>query len=366
MKVENTFAKIMAELRKGMALPKCRKCGCMKEALESISAAGLMSALQPYLERMEPIAHHCLGCKHCFGASATNLFNEAFPEMANQPRRWTFEVKEKTWPLVPGEYFAFCEGTSCPVAVSTLASIDLAEALARNRPRELCIVGKTETENIGIDKVIKNTITNPTIRFLIVAGADPQGHHSGQTLLALSANGVNQDMKVVGSAGRRPVLNNVSLKEVTLFRQQVRVINMLGCEDTSRIIERIKELSRASPARWECAPCPPALSSRVPEILARPPAKLKMDRAGYFVVIPQREESLIIVEHYNYNNKLLHIIKGKDAPSIYSTIIKNGWLTQLSHSAYLGRELARAEHCLKYGTKYIQDKAPGKKGNTLK
>jgi tetrahydromethanopterin S-methyltransferase subunit A len=36
------------------------------------------------------------------------------------------------------------------VAVSTLASVSLTEQLAAARPKELCIVGKTETENIGI------------------------------------------------------------------------------------------------------------------------------------------------------------------------------------------------------------------------
>ncbi len=66
------------------------------------------------------------------------------------------------------------------------------------------------------------------------------------------------------------------------------------------------------------------------------------------------------MEHYAYNNKLLHVIEGKDAPSIYSTIIENGWLTELSHAAYLGSELAKAELSLKHRFKYIQDKAAGK------
>ena len=38
-------------------------------------------------------------------------------------------------------------------------------------------------------------------------------------------------------------------------------------------------------------------------------------------------------------------------------IIANGWVTQLSHAAYLGRELARAELALKQGLKYVQEGA---------
>lgn len=45
---------------------------------------------------------------------------------------------------------------------------------------------------------------------------------------------------------------------------------------------------------------------------------------------------------------------------IYSCIIDNGWLSELGHVAYLGRELARAELALERGFRYVQDKALGK------
>lgn len=36
---------------------------------------------------------------------------------------------------------------------------------------------------------------------------------------------------------------------------------------------------------------------------------------------------------------------------------KNGWVTQLGHAAYLGRELMRAAFSLKHGFRFIQDGA---------
>lgn len=90
-------------------------------------------------------------------------------------------------------------------------------------------------------------------------------------------------------------------------------------------------------------------------IQAQEPDRVEMDRAGYFVIIPQREREIIVVEHYSYENKLLRVIEGKDARSIYWTIIKNGWVTQLSHAAYLGKELMKAELSIKLGFKYVQD-----------
>ncbi|MHC4456897.1 MAG: DUF4346 domain-containing protein [Planctomycetota bacterium] len=347
----------------------------MKEALENIcsylsslqakNSLHLLENIQRWLKQMEPIKYTCFGCDYCFAATAVNIFNEAFPEMAQaQSLNCTFEMRERTWPPVPGEYFAFCEGTTCPVAVSTLASIELAERLAHAKPEGLCIVGKTATENIGIDKVIKNVITNPSIRFLVVAGKDPQGHRSGKTLLALSARGVDGDMKVIDAPGRRPILKNVCLSEVESFRRQVDVLNMIGCEDPKMIINKIDELSKKVISTCECKKHAEPISSDLippaPKILASEPKKFKMDKAGYFVVIPSPKQKIIIVEHYDYDNKLIHTVEGKDAATIYSTIIENEWITELSHAAYLGKELAKAEISLKHRFKYIQDKAAGR------
>lgn len=364
--------KIELELRDGMRLPKCRKCGCMKETLEALRSSlsstqgeGTLDQIgntESWLKQMEPIKYACLGCAYCYPAVAMNIFHQAFPESAEtQSLSCALEVREQTWPHVPSEYFAFCEGSSCPVAVSTLASVQLAETLAKNRPKELCIVGKTETENIGIDKVIKNIITNPTIRILVVAGRDPQGHYSGKTLLALWENGVDENMRVVGSPGKRPVLRNVTREEVEAFRKQVQVADMIGCEDVEQITGRVRELSSKVRQTCSCEECRDAtghaLISTVSVIKAKEPTKIEMDKAGYFVIIPQPEKRVITVEHYAYDNRLLRIIEGKDARSIYWTIIERGWVTQLNHAAYLGKELAKVELSIKLGFKYVQDNA---------
>jgi tetrahydromethanopterin S-methyltransferase subunit A len=368
----NLLDKIRSELREGMELPKCRQCGCMKESLERLqrslsslkrkASSGFHADIAHWLAQMKPIQYGCLSCDYCFPAVATNVFHQAFPEVAQpQTPSCAFEVTEGSWPPVAGEYHVFCEGPSCPVAVSTLASVDLAERLARVRPKELCIVGKTETENIGIDKIIKNTVTNPTIRFLLLAGEDPKGHQSGRTLLALWENGVDENMKVVGSPGRRPVLKNVTREEVEAFRKQVQIVDRIGCEEEQRIVEELKDLSQRldlSCSHEETAEAiEPVRISEVPIIHAEQPTKVEMDKAGYFVILPQPDKQIIVVEHYSYDNTLQRVIDGKDARSIYGTIIKNGWVTQLSHAAYLGKELAKAEFSIKMGLQYVQDGA---------
>ncbi len=371
-KNKQALTKIRSGLSEGMKLRKCQKCGCMKETLESLQSAlptlqmknllGLSSEIEVWLNQMQPIKYACLGCKYCIPAVAMNIYNETFSTLAKLKQRdCGFEIKEEIWPPVAGEYFAFCDGEECPVAVSTLSDVGLVERLAKIKPKELCIVGKTETENIGIDKIIKNTITNSTIRFLVVAGKEPAGHLSGNTLLALSKNGVDANMRVIGSAGRRPVLKNVTHDEIEAFRKQVQLIDMIGCDDETRIVGKLKELAQQRKKSCGCAESADETTSvqisNVVVVQAKEPSKKEMDKAGYFVILPQPEKKTITVEHYSYDNTLLRIIEGQDARSIYWTIIENKWVTQLSHAAYLGKELEKAELSIELGSKYVQDGA---------
>lgn len=361
--------KIVSELQEGINLPKCRKCGCMKETLEFITSFSSKSSEKElfdlknnstnWLKQMGAIKYACLGCEHCYPAVAMNVLNEVFPESTEQQTlSCSLNVNKQSWPFVVGEYSSFCDGKdcSCPVAVTTLASTGLADELAKNRPDELCIVGKTETENIGIDKVIKNIISNRTIKFLIVAGKEAQGHFSGNALLSLWKNGVDENMKIVGAHGKRPILKNVNREEVEAFRKQVNVIDMIGCEDSAAIIDKVREVAaKCEPQECSCNIINESHNSTLKAVIkAVKSHKVEMDKAGYFVIVPLPDRGIIVVEHYSYENKLLRTIEGKNAKSIYCTIIENKWITLLSHCAYLGKELERAELSIQYGFKYVQ------------
>ncbi|MBI4847106.1 MAG: DUF4346 domain-containing protein [Nitrospirae bacterium] len=285
------------------------------------------------------------------------------------------KISDNSWPPVEGEYTVLDK--TAPVAVSTLASVELEGKIARLKPAGLSIVGKTETENIGIDKIVKNVISNPAITFLVLAGKDTEGHQSGKTILALFKNGVDKDMRVIGSKGRRPILKNVTASEVNAFRKQVQVKDMIGSVDTKAIAKTVRELAlKAVPAKAEsgcgCScecntqqPVKTAISlsikkpvATIPEVTAEAHGKnVKLDKAGYFVIIPSRKNGIILIEHYSYDNKLLRKIEGNNSRDLYFTIIENKWVTELSHAAYLGKELARAEMSMKKGFKFVQDGA---------
>ncbi len=379
----NPLSKIESELENGMRLSKCRKCGCMNDTLKNVGislktsetkgSSDLVKKIEQWLDQMEAIKYSCLGCRYCFPAEAMNTFNEALLSRKTIKTKSSFDRLYninggKMWFPILGEFSASCKGPICPVAVSTLASVKLAENLAKNRPKELCIVGKTETENIGIEKVIKNVTSNSTIKFLILAGKDSVGHYSGNTLLALWKNGVDTNMKVIGSRGKLPVLRNMTMEEVNRFRKQIKIIDMIGNEDVESIIKSIKEqdisknisdICGCSDTEYFCDEVAKSSSLPAPVTIIHPKEshKVEMDKAGYFVIISQPKNKIIVVEQYSYDNKLLRVIEGEDARSIYCTIIDNGWITQLSHAVYIGKELEKAELSIKLGFKFIQDKA---------
>ncbi len=245
---------VRTELEAGLAVSKCRKCGCMREALDALmtllpqtgaaETEPLAVRVADGSKQMQPIQYACLGCSPCYAAEAQNAFAAAFPAMGQAPLACDFQVQPKAWPAVPGEYSVL--DPDGRIAITTLGNAALAKQLADQSPKGLALVGKTETENIGIDKIVKNIITNCSIQYLVVAGHDPVGHLSGKTLLALSENGVDANGRVIGSPGKRPVLRNVSAAEIQAFREQVRMIDLIGCEEPEEIISRLESLSPAA------------------------------------------------------------------------------------------------------------------------
>jgi tetrahydromethanopterin S-methyltransferase subunit A len=157
-------------------------------------------------------------------------------------------------------------------------------------------------------------------------------------------------------------LRNVSLDEINAFRQQVQVIDLIGCENLDEISHRIATLAQSAAPACSCGTCsdtpaPVAISTMATLTATESGGAVIMDTAGYFVVVPLADRQVINVEHYAYDDTLLHVIEGPNARVLYQAIIARQWVSELSHAAYLGKELAKAELALRYGFKYVQDGA---------
>ncbi len=143
------------------------------------------------------------------------------------------------WPPVPGD-FNVNDPSHC-VAICTLGKrIEI--------PGEYAIAGSCKTENIGIERIIINVISNPNIRYLIVAGPEVPGHLTGRSLRALFLNGVDPNTrKIISAEGAIPYIENVPLEGIQRFREQIELVDMINVLSLSQITEKVGQLAGQNP-----------------------------------------------------------------------------------------------------------------------
>ena len=141
------------------------------------------------------------------------------------------------WPIVQGDFHA--GDANSPVAVITCGS-HLDEKGICDQGAAIC--GSCKTENLGLEKVIANIISNPNIRFLL-CGLEVKGHLAGQTMAALHKGGV-KDGRVVGAEGAIPFIENLADDAIKRFQEQCELVNIMESEDLGTIGAKINELKR--------------------------------------------------------------------------------------------------------------------------
>ncbi|WP_459201401.1 tetrahydromethanopterin S-methyltransferase subunit A [Methanococcus sp. CF] len=151
------------------------------------------------------------------------------------------------WPVANGEYVVG-NPESC-VAVVTLGSHGLDQAAI---DAGAAISGPCHTENLGIEKVVANYISNPNIRFMVIAGSEVQGHITGQCIKALYENGIGDDGGIIGAKGAIPFMENVGKEPVGRLQTQiVECIDLIDVEDKGKIADAIKNCISKDPGAFE-------------------------------------------------------------------------------------------------------------------
>lgn len=363
---------IAADLEQISKIKKCTFCGCYADTLlefaNTASHKGRDDLSEPALTLRGLIKkkYDCIGCNPCYPADISNLlFEMEGGKLADIEQSASCGCatecssrNAETWPVEKGDYFVGDPESS--VAVCALANTELPETVHAETGNRIAIVGYCETENVGVEKVVKNIVSNPAIRHLLLcgneSGSDKMGHFAGQAIQSLHSNGVTETGRIIGARGRRPVLKNLSTELVSRFQAQVEIVDLIGNNSPEAIVMASDRLLNLNLPKYNGR----KVQSDVPDLLiAAKPKRLVLDKKGFFVILPSKEEDKIYVEVYENSGKRIRTIVGGDAATIYSTIIEHGFVSRLDHAAYLGKELTRAEYSLKYDIPYIQDKAPG-------
>jgi tetrahydromethanopterin S-methyltransferase subunit A len=148
------------------------------------------------------------------------------------------------WPISKGDFLSG-DANNC-VAVVTMGS-HLDEQGICDAGAAIC--GSCKTENLGIEKVIANVISNPNIRFMLCVGTEVKGHLSANTMIALHKNGV-KDGRVVGAEGAIPFIENLKDDAIKRWQEQTSIVNIMETEDNAAIKAKVAELKAKDPGAF--------------------------------------------------------------------------------------------------------------------
>lgn len=152
---------------------------------------------------------------------------------------------KQRWPIEPGEYIVHdLEGW---IAVCTMEDeIEL-------DTRGVALEGRIRTENLGVERIIVNIVSNPGIRYLIVCGREIRGHCSGQAVTALWRNGLDEKGRIKGAVGALPYIQNIPREFVDRFRKQVKIVDLLDVTDLGEISRALKKIQSSKPRPYSGA-----------------------------------------------------------------------------------------------------------------
>ncbi len=114
-------------------------------------------------------------------------------------------------------------------------------------PASVAIYGRLKTENIGIEKIVANTISNPSLRFLVICGDDIRGHRSGSSLVALHKNGIDHNHRIIDAPGAIPYIENLKEEAIRRFQAQLSIVDLIGEKDPGTIDTIISDCNQKTP-----------------------------------------------------------------------------------------------------------------------
>ena len=143
-------------------------------------------------------------------------------------------LKVKPHPDYPPEEGRYLRGNDfSPVAVAVILNCDAdkippeIEKLVRAGIESgAALSGTVQTENIGFEKIVCNIVSNPNIRYLVLAGPESEGHLTGEAMKSLLKNGVDEKKRIIATSAPHPFLFNIPIEMIERFRKQLSLIDL--------------------------------------------------------------------------------------------------------------------------------------------
>lgn len=145
------------------------------------------------------------------------------------------------WPIEEGRYLV--SNPLSPVGVVVILTApynkipkETEELVRAGVEKGAGISGTLQTANIGIEKIAVNLVSNPNIRYLILAGRE-SGHFPADALKALFRNGTDEKGYILNTKAPTAILKNITKEVIERIRQQIQLIDLSGMVETE-ILEK--------------------------------------------------------------------------------------------------------------------------------
>jgi len=166
--------------------------------------------------------------------------------------------KAETHPDYPPEEGCYIRGNDrSPVAVLIILKWDQdkmppeIERLVRAGAESgAALSGTLQTENIGLEKVICNVVSNPNIRYLVMGGPESPGHLIGDVIRALFENGVDDKQRITGTESPHPFLFNISREMIERFRDQLTLVDLQFQQDPDLVRKAVWSCYQEEPVEF--------------------------------------------------------------------------------------------------------------------
>src|SRR5260370_38843999 len=92
-------------------------------------------------------------------------------------------------------------------------------------------------------------------------------------------------------------------------------VTLIGVSGLEGIVAAVRDCSHRPVQAFPAVPDEAAgrkdTLASIEHIPAKAPKQLRLDRAGFFIVLPQPQKGLIVCEHYENDVRLAHVIEDR-------------------------------------------------------
>lgn len=147
-------------------------------------------------------------------------------------------MDERIWPIYKKELVKIGNPKSS-IGLCTLWS-EKEKILEKIENKNFLVCGQCYSPNEGVNLIIRHILANKQISRLVICGADLSG--SGDVLVALSKNGIDENRKIIGSKVDAYIEPEIPLDAIKRFRQNVEIIDKREIKDFSELNKFLESL----------------------------------------------------------------------------------------------------------------------------